>query len=268
MRRCGSAIFCAVLLLPWLLAGLAGCKAKPSTTPTVDLVKKRGKLLVGGKHDVPKFGFKNPQTGRVEGFEADVIRLIAKEILGDANRAEIVHVTASTRMGLLNNGEIDFIMATMTVTEERKREVDFGPVYYTDALGILALKESPIKSLKDLDGKVAAVQKGSTGAVRIVERAKEAGIGIQTLELDNYVLCLQAVQSGRAAAMATDRSILLGYAAQDPRTTVLPDRLSSEPYAAAFRKDATDLRKLVSDIFEKLEKAGEIRSLMNEHGIS
>ncbi|MGH7831197.1 MAG: transporter substrate-binding domain-containing protein [Candidatus Binatia bacterium] len=242
--------------------------AGAAEAPTITAIKKRGKLIVGGKHDVPKFGFKDPQTGMIEGFESDIIRLIAREMLGDPKKVEIVHVTAATRLGLLNNGEIDFIMAVMTVTEPRKREVDFGPVYFTDALGILALKESPVKSLKDLKGRIVAVQKGSTGAVRMLERAKEAGIQLRTLQLDNYVLCLQAVQSGRAAAMATDRSILLGYAAQDPRMVVLPDRLSSEPYAPAFRKDAADLRDLVTKIFEKLENSGDIKKLMAKHGIT
>ena len=246
----------------------AACIATASEAQTIATIKSRGKLIVGGKHDVPKFGFKNTQTGAIEGFESDIIRLIAKELLGDEKKVEIVHVTASTRLGLLNNGEIDFIMATMTVTEQRKREVDFGPVYFTDALAILASKEGAVKGLKDLNGKIVAVQKGSTGAVRILERGKEAGIQFRTIELDNYVLCLQAVQSGRAAAMATDRSILLGYAAQDPRMIVLPDRLSAEPYAAAFRKDAADLRALVSQIFDNLEKSGQLKKLMAKHGIN
>lgn len=255
-------------LLIIVLLAVAACKRESTESPNIAAIKKRGTLIVGGKYDVPKFGFKNPATGQIEGFESDIIRLLAKELLGDESKAEIVHVTAATRIGLLNNKEIDFIMATMTVTEDRKKEVDFGPVYFTDALGILAPKDGPVRSLKDLNGKIVAVQKGSTGAVRIVERAKEAGVQVQTLELDNYVLCLQAVQSGRAAAMATDRSILLGYAGQDPRMVVLQERLSSEPYAPAFRKDAADLRAWVSETFAKLEKAGTIKQLMEKHGIS
>jgi putative glutamine transport system substrate-binding protein len=258
----------SALLVALACALAAGCQSRSGSSPNIDAIKRRGTLIVGGKHDVPKFGFKDPATGRIEGFEADLIRRIARELLGDEEKAEIVHVTAATRMGLLNNKEIDFILAVMTVTEARKKEVDFGPVYYTDALGILAPKDSGIGGLKDLNGKVVAVQKGSTGAQRIVERAKEAGIEIRTLELDNYVLCLQAVQAGRAAAMATDRSILFGYAAQDPRMVVLPDRLSAEPYAPAFRKDATDLRDFVTQVFEKLERSGEIKRLMEKHGIA
>jgi putative glutamine transport system substrate-binding protein len=247
---------------------LAACQREASKTPNLDTIKKRGVLIVGGKHDVPKFGLKNPSTGQIEGFESDLIRLLAKELLGDEKKANIVHVTVTTRMGLLNNKEIDFIMAVMTVTEARKKEVDFGPVYFTDSLGVLTLKDSPIRGVKDLNGKTVAVQKGSTGAVRIIERAEEAGAQIQTLELDNYVLCLQAVQSGRAAAMATDRSILLGYAALDPRMVILPDRLSNEPYAPAFRKDAGDLRDWVTTSYEKLFKAGTIKTLLEKHGIS
>jgi putative glutamine transport system substrate-binding protein len=246
---------------------LPSCQRAPKENSNIVAIEKRGVLIVGGKHDVPNFGFKNPATSQIEGFESDIIRLFAKALLGDEKTAEIVHVTAATRMGLLNNKEIDFIMATMTVTEERKKEVDFGPVYFIDALSILALKDGPVRTLKDLSGKTVAVQKGSTGAVRIVERAKENGIDLQTLELDNYVLCLQAVQSRRAAAMATDRSILLGYAALDPRMVVLDERLSSEPYAPAFRKDAGDLRGWVTKSFEKLEKEGTVKQLMEKHGL-
>jgi len=251
-----------------LLSVLAvGCKGSREGA-ALDAVKQRGKLIVGGKHDVPKFGFKNPATGQIEGFESDIIRNIAKELFGDEKKVEIVHVTAANRMGLLNNGEIDFIMAVMTVTEPRKKEVDFGPVYFTDSLGILTNKAGGIKELKDLDGKTVAVQKGSTGALRIVERGKEAGVKIQTLELDNYVLCLQAVQSGRAQAMATDRSILLGYAAQDPGMVILADRLSSEPYAPAFRKNTPEIREFVAKVIGKLEQSGELKRLMEKHGIS
>jgi ABC-type amino acid transport substrate-binding protein len=68
--------------------------------------------------------------------------------------------------------------------------------------------------------------------------------------------------------MATDRSILLGYAAQDPKVIVLDERLSNEPYAPAFRKDAGDLRAWVTETFEKLEKSGKIKEIMEKHGIS
>ena len=77
------------------------------------------------KYDTKLFGLKNPSSGEVEGFDIDVAKQLAKEILGDENKVEFMEVTSKTRIPLLNKGDIDAIIATMTVTEERKKEVDF-----------------------------------------------------------------------------------------------------------------------------------------------
>ena len=107
---------------------VAGCgskkdEAKETNTKQGGAVEqiKRGKLVVGVKNDTNLFGLKNPSTGQVEGFDVDVAKALAKKILGDEKKLELKEVTSKTRIPLLKNGDIDAIIATMTITEERKK---------------------------------------------------------------------------------------------------------------------------------------------------
>ena len=84
---------------------------------TLDDIQKRGKLVVGVKFDTKLFGLKDPGTGKVEGFDIDMAKALAKKILGDENKVELKEVTSKTRIPLLKNGDIDMIIATMTITE-------------------------------------------------------------------------------------------------------------------------------------------------------
>lgn len=113
-------------------------------------IKERGKLLVGVKFDTRLFGLKDPASGNVEGFDIDISKAIAKKILGDENAIELKEVTSKTRIPMLNNGEIDMVVATMTITEDRKKEVDFSDVYFQAGQSLLVKKGSPITGLESV----------------------------------------------------------------------------------------------------------------------
>ncbi|KFN15492.1 bacterial extracellular solute-binding s, 3 family protein [Bacillus pseudomycoides] len=100
---------------------VAGCGKETSGGKVVDQIKKRGKLVVGVKNDTNLFGLKDPATGKVEGFDVDIAKALAKKILGDESKVEFKEVTSKTRIPMLKNGDIDTIIATMTITEERKK---------------------------------------------------------------------------------------------------------------------------------------------------
>lgn len=85
-------------------------------------IKDRGKIVIGVKNDTRLFGLKNPKTGEVEGFDVDISKRLAKEILGDENKVEFKEVTSKTRVPLLQKGDIDAVVATMTITDERKKK--------------------------------------------------------------------------------------------------------------------------------------------------
>uniref|UniRef100_UPI00397F1E0A transporter substrate-binding domain-containing protein n=1 Tax=Salmonella sp. s58760 TaxID=3159708 RepID=UPI00397F1E0A len=118
--------------------------------------------------DVPNFGYKNPDTGEFEGLEIDIARKIADEL---GVEIEFTPVTAQTRGPLLDNGQVDMVIATFTITEERKLLYNFTTPYYTDAVGLLVNKDSGIKTFTDLDGKTIGVAQGSITRTLISELA-------------------------------------------------------------------------------------------------
>src|SRR5262249_4447214 len=119
----------------------------------LDIIKKRDKLIVGVKFDVPTFGLKNPRTNQVEGFDADIGRELAKTLLGDAGKIEFIEALSSNRIPFLLEDKVDIVLSTMTITEDRKKDVDFSEPYYVAGQSILVPKGSPIKGIGDVKGK-------------------------------------------------------------------------------------------------------------------
>ena len=126
----------------WLLIALAAFVAvnlapvrAAETTP--DAIKARGVLRVGVKYDAPPFGQLDPRTNQVTGFDIDIARAIAKTILGDENKVQLVQVTSANRIPQLQNGNIDLIIATMTITKDRLEQIDFSNVYYRAGQSLL-----------------------------------------------------------------------------------------------------------------------------------
>ena len=106
----------------------------------VEKIKNAGVLKVGVKEDVPKFGYLDPAKNVHEGMEIDLAKRIAKEIFGDETKVEFTGVNAKTRGPALDNGEIDMVIATFTITEERKLSWNFSDPYFTDYVGFLVLE--------------------------------------------------------------------------------------------------------------------------------
>lgn len=110
---------------------LAGCGSGPAQSGGSDpnlpadirAIKDRGALSAGVKVDVPKFGYKDPKTNVIEGFEIDLVKALAKEIFGDPDKIKLQAVTAKTRGPLLDSGDVDMVVATFTITEDRKKRL-------------------------------------------------------------------------------------------------------------------------------------------------
>lgn len=220
----------------------------------LDTIKQRDKIVFGVKHDTKLFGLKNPTTGEVEGFDIDIAKQIAKEILGDENKVEFVEVTSKTRIPLLNKGDIDAIVATMTITEERKKEVDFSNVYFEAGQSLLVKKGSPVQSIKDLtkDTPVLAV-KGSTSTVNIRQAAPDAPV----LEFENYAEAFTALKAGQGVALTTDNAILLGMASEDNSFELVGGTFTDEPYGIAVKKGNVELVDAINGVLDKLKSNGE-----------
>ncbi|MHB0886444.1 MAG: transporter substrate-binding domain-containing protein [Bacillota bacterium] len=266
MRRRSLVVLLVMLLVSALVLTLAGCGQ--SKTPNIAKIKKRGVLKVGVKADVIGFGFKNPATNKFEGLEIDLAKRIAKEMLGDENKVEFTAVTAKTRQGLMDNGEVDMVIATFTITEERKKIIDFSPVYYVDGIRLLVKKDSGIKSLADMNGKIIGVAKGADTQIRLEAKAAPLNVKPKFQAYETYSEILAALQAGRVQAFSTDAAILKFYEKSDPTTEILPDRYSDEDYGVATKKGNDDLKDFVATVVNKLKDSGELKTMWDKWGLT
>ncbi|ELK21801.1 MULTISPECIES: glutamate ABC transporter substrate-binding protein [Anoxybacillus] len=230
-------------------------KKEQAAETTLDKIKERGKLVVGVKYDLNLFGLKNPETGEVEGFDIDIAKGLAKKILGDENKIELKEVTSKTRIPMLNNGEIDAIIATMTITEERKKEVDFSDVYFMAGQSLLVKKDSNINGIADVnkEGVTVLTAKGSTSAQNIRAKAPKATV----LEFENYAEAFTALKAGQGDALTTDNALLFGMAKQDPNFRVVDETFSEEPYGIAVRKGDKELLEVINEYLKEIKANGE-----------
>ncbi len=270
MKKLLSLMTCVILAAALLVAG-CGSSGAPAAgagggeASDIKAIKDRGVLKVGVKVDVPKFGFKDPQTGKVDGMEIDLARAIAKKILGDENKIEVQAVTAKTRGPLLDNGEVDMVIATFTITDERKQSYNFSDPYFTDGVALMVKKNSGIQSLKDLNGKKIGVAQSATTKKAIQEAADKQGIKVSFLEFGTYPEIKTALDSGRIDCFSVDGAILFGYL--DDSTVILPDRYDPQKYGIATKKANTGLAKLVNDTVNDMKQSGELDKLIQKWGL-
>lgn len=263
-----TALFAAVLLaLGLVMTGCGGSSPKASSGDAPDLkaIKDRGVLKVGVKVDVPKFGFKDPQSGKVDGMEIDLARALAKKIVGDENKVEVTAVTAKTRGPLLDNGDVDLVIATFTITEERKQSYNFSDPYFTDGVALMVKKSGGYKTLNDLNGKRIGVAQSATSKKALQEAAEKAGLKITFLEFGTYPEIKTALDSGRIDCFSVDAAILFGYL--DDSTVILDERFAPQQYGAASKKTNVALASLVNETVGEMKKSGDMDKMIQKWGL-
>ncbi|UHA76010.1 transporter substrate-binding domain-containing protein [Paenibacillus sp. 481] len=221
-------------------------------------IKERGKLIVGVFTDKPPFGMVD-EKGQYVGFDTDLAKRFAKDLLGDESKIEFVTVEPASRVPFLQSGKVDLIVANMTVTEERKQAVDFTNPNLKVATQLLVNDKSGIKSLQDVKSstdKKVIVTKGTTADIFLTKHHPD----IELIKFDKNTESLQALQDGRGDAYAQDSIIVYSWARKHQGFTVLPDKLEEEaPIAPAVKKGNDELREWVN---KELEKLGEEKFLL------
>jgi aspartate/glutamate/glutamine transport system substrate-binding protein len=230
----------------------------------VQRIKDRGVVKVGIGDTVKGFGFKETD-GTITGLDVDIAKAIAKDILGDPNKIEFTTVVAKARGPILDSDEVDFVIATYTINDERKKSWDFSDVYYRDPVGFLVLKSSGITSAKQLDGQTIAVQQGATSRQADQDYAKKAGIKLKFTEFPTNTESLSAMSSGRAAAYSTDSSILNGMKTAD--MMILPEKFAPQDYGIAIRKDNTELLQEINKVIQQMKSSGDLESLIKKNDL-
>lgn len=217
----------------------------PSTT--MRAIQERGQLIAGVDQNTFLFGFRNPTTNALEGFDIDIVREIAKAIFGDPNKVQFKVVTSAGRVKALQNGDVDVVVRTMTATCERWKDINFSAIYYTAGQRLLVDRSSKVTSLDQLGGQKVCAAKGSTSIKTIAANPAK----LIPMQVDNWSDCLIMLQQGQVAAVSTDDTILAGMVALDPNVMMVGDRFTEEPYGIGIPKANVDMVKFVNGVLEK-----------------
>lgn len=150
----------------------------------------------------------------------------------------------------IQSGKIDGILATMTITEEREKQVDFSDVYFNGGQSLLVPEDSEINGIEDLtaDHTVLAI-KGSSSTQNMRELAPQ----VEVLDLENYSEGFVALQSGQGHALTTDDAILLGMIDQNPNYRLAGQSFTEEPYGIAINKGQDALHHLLEDALDTIQ---------------
>ena len=232
----------------------------------VQAIKDRGKLRVGVKADVPNFGLQDAATGEFEGMEIDLAYAIAEEIGLSQDDVEFSAVTAKTRGPLLDNGQLDLVIATFTIKPERLEQWNFSDTYFQDEVGLLVKNASGITGLAGLDGKNIGVAQGATTRDAVQVEADAANIEVNFFEFATYPEINAALESGRVDAFSVDKSILTGYVTED--SVILPDGFSPQDYGIASKKGTDGLTTFVNDMLAEMDANGDMAALLEKWGLN
>ena len=224
---------------------------------TMRAVQDRGRLVVGTKFDQPLFGFKNAD-GALEGFDIEIAKLLAGGLFGDdaQDRVQFVETVSKDRESFLASGTVDIVVATYSITAERKRVVAFAGPYYIAGQDILVRRdESTIRRADDLNGRRVCAVQGSTSLETIRARAPGADLSVT---FDRYSLCAEALLAGRVDAVTTDNTILLGLVKEHPgQLKLVNDPFTVEPYGVGLKHGDTAFRSFLNDRLEQIYASGE-----------
>ena len=217
-------------------------KANSKSEDTIKTIKNRGYIIVGVKTDTRPFGYL--ENGKNFVFYIYIPKYIAKDILHDSNKVKFVQVTPSNRLYLLNVEKVDLVIATMTITPERRNIIAFSKPYFVAGQAVLVPSGSSVKSLGDLDNKNVGVLYGSTAEknIRIILPS------VNVLGYKTYHDAYRALKAGKIAAITSDDTILRSYAMTDSSVKLLPKRYTKELYAIGLRKneESKTLLKIVN----------------------
>jgi glutamate transport system substrate-binding protein len=206
-----------------------------------------GKVRIGVKYDQPGLGFLEPGADAPKGFDIEIGRIIAAELGIEDDGIEWVETVSENREPFLQNNRVDLVIATYSITDERREVVGQAGPYYVTGQQLLVNEdaESEIQSPEDTEGKKVCSVTGSTSLQRM-----EDEYGASPVPFATYSECVDQLANGTVDAVTTDGAILLGYAAEDDDLVVVGEPFSEERYGVGYNKDATEMCQFLTDTLQ------------------
>ncbi|MDA1358159.1 glutamate ABC transporter substrate-binding protein [Glycomyces luteolus] len=226
-------------------------------------IQDKGVLVVGSKFDQPLIGQKDTASGKIEGFDAEMGRLLAQRIFGtvdeegeDAN-LQFVETTSQNRETYINDGTVDVVIASYSMYPERLEKFDFaGPYFETGQNVMVQASNTDINSVADLAGKDVCIAEGSGSIENLETENPQAKI----TPLVDYAACAEALENGQTDAVSTDETILYGFTVDKPDAFRVLDSaniFTEEPYGVGMKLGETDARMFINDMIEEATANGD-----------
>ncbi|WP_448206634.1 transporter substrate-binding domain-containing protein [Azospirillum sp. sgz302134] len=238
-----------------LLAAAIGFTAAPAAAQTVDEIKSKGKVTIGMLVDFPPFGI-TTADGKPDGYDADVAKLLAKHM---GVPVEIVPVTGPNRIPYLLTNKVDLLVASLGITPERAKQVQFSEPYAAIEIGLLAPKTATIKAPEDLSGKRIGVARASTQDQSLTAVApKDARI----MRFDDDASAVQAMLSGQVDALGISNVVAQQIKTMAPQANYeMKFVLKSQVQGIAMRQGQDALLKWVNDFLAQVKGNGELNAI-------
>jgi polar amino acid transport system substrate-binding protein len=215
-------------------------------------IKKRGYLVAGVDPNTYRFEYFNPRNGNFEGFDIDMIRAVAQAIFGDPDKVQYKALTNGERGPDVNNGTVDIVAHTFTISCARLKQVAFSTVYFDAHRRVLVLDSSKANGLNDLGGQPVCATTGSDAIASIESAPSHPKVVTEPYITD----CLVQLQQGKVAAIISDDSILESLTAQDPFTKIVGPDLTDEPYGLAIASTHPEFVRFVNAVLQNVRTSG------------
>lgn len=242
-----------------IAAGMVADDSTVSGNAWAKAIKGRGTLRWGGTDAGPLFSLLDPTTGKIRGFDAGMVQLLAKYIIGQPT-FKLTQTTVDTRETLITNGSVDVVVATYSITPARAEKVNFAGPYYASGTAIMVKADnSDITTVKDLVGKKVVTESNSTAILALKKQVPS----VKPLLFTENAQCVAALKQDRGDAFVLDQSILLSTAVKDKTVKVVGEPFSTDNYGIGCTKSDGNALAFINAWLKKMEDAGTWKKLLD-----
>lgn len=245
--------FLMIIIVISLSILFTGCGEEKKT---ISYYEKKGTIIMGTNAQFSPF--ESYEDEKIVGFDIEIAQKIAQKI---GVELVIEDMNFNTLIDALNQEKIDFILAGMTITDDRKEKVDFSNPYYSSGQVIMTMNtNSQINTKADLVNKRIGVQIGTTGAI---EAAKIEGVKIS--EYNTALASIMDMKVNNLDAIIFDLEPCKNFALINPDIKIIEELLTKEDYAIGVRKYETELQTVINQVLDEMKNSGEYNELINKY---
>lgn len=235
----------------------ASLRPSSAPAPTVDAIRRRGRVIVGIDQNTDPLSFRDPVTGELRGFSVDLSREIARDLVGDPDKVDFRLLTEPERIPAVQHKSVDILTKATSITCPRAELIAFSTVYFEGHQRLLVPRGSAVRGPADLADKRVCSGLATTSIATVARVAPRANI----VGMQNFDDCLVALQQGQVDAVSTDDALLVGMAMQDPDLKIVGPGLENEPYGIGVNKAEEDLVRAVNASLERIRRDGTWEAL-------